>query len=726
MNGGNLGIRNRLVQFRLQNFTALQGCTQPEAITARLWTLYATLLVLCVSISEFALAELDEEQDSPSSPELEELVVTADPVSLVSRSDQGSVTLVDTETISLVRASHPNEIFSRVPGVWVTRNSGQEHLTGIRSAVLAGAGACGAFLILEDNVPVRPVGFCNVNGLFELNTEQADAIEVLRGPASSLFGGNALHGVINVRSTLNSDSRSQVGVDVGPYGFVQARMDYHHDLSRIKLHSTRTNGFRDSTGYRQHKLNAQTKSVFGNWEATHSFAATALDQETGGYVRGFEAYRDSQLRTSNPNPEAFRNAKSFRMASHWTGEMGNGTVYMVPYARRSIMEFLQHFLPGQPLEKNSQASFGTIAHWSKTLNRYSVILGTQVEWMRAHLLQQQESDTRGSAFLVATRPRGIHYNFDVSSSSFAAFSNVIYTATERNELIKNVRLDYVKYDYDNQHLVGNTKDDGTLCGFGGCLYTRPADRSDDFTNVAVRFGYRRYLANDTNLWGVIGWGYRPPQTTELYRLQSGQSVADLKSERLRSFEGGIEAIRDNYVVRVAAYTETNKDLIFRDAEGMNVSDGGIQSRGVEFEAEWMANPQNSLALSGSLASHDYAFTRTVARGERIVDGSEVDSAPSVISSARWRYLPKPYSVLEIELNRIGSHYLNAENTATYDGHTLVHIRLNWRFDSNWHGSVRVTNALDTEYANRADYAFGNYRYFPGAPRQVYAGIELAW
>jgi outer membrane receptor protein involved in Fe transport len=36
--------------------------------------------------------------------------------------------------------------------------------------------------------------------------------------------------------------------------------------------------------------------------------------------------------------------------------------------------------------------------------------------------------------------------------------------------------------------------------------------------------------------------------------------------------------------------------------------------------------------------------------------------------------------------------------------------------------VRVRNLLDERYAERADFAFGNYRYFPGAGRSVYGSI----
>ena len=81
----------------------------------------------------------------------------------------GSARSLDADTLDLIKASHPSEWLTRIPGVWITRNSGQEHLTAIRSGVLTGAGACGEFLILENAIPVRPAGFCNVNGLIEVN-----------------------------------------------------------------------------------------------------------------------------------------------------------------------------------------------------------------------------------------------------------------------------------------------------------------------------------------------------------------------------------------------------------------------------------------------------------------------------------------------------------------------------------------------------------------------------
>ena len=662
-------------------------------------------------------AESDQDND-----EIEEVIVVSDPRSLIQRTAHGSSSSVDAETISLVSASHPNEIFARFPGVWVVRGSGQEHLTGIRSAVLAGAGACGAFLFLEDNVPVRPVGFCNVNGLFELNTEQADEIEVLRGPASPLFGGNALHGVINVRSFLDADAASYLGMESGPYDYWKVHADYQQGGYRVKFLSKSTNGYRDATGFGQQKLNAQSRYELGTWDVTHAVSLTLLNQETGGYVRGFKAYEQADLRRSNPNPEAFRDARSLRATSHWTTTTDLGDFYVSPYMRRSMMKFLQHFLPGQPFEKNSQTSVGAVVHWTRELGSISLTVGTQLESMNAQLLQVQENETQGSAFLVATRPRGVHYNYDVASSTVALFNSLIYSPNSSGEFSQSMRLEIVNYDYNNRHLVGNTKDDGSQCGFGGCLYSRPADRTDNFSNIATRVGYKHLISDQTSIWGLVGWGYRPPQTTELYRLQSGQSVADLESEKLRSMEVGIQFQAHPFNVNISAYSEINRELVFRDAEGLNVSGGKIESQGTEFDFSWAPTSENEVALTGSVASHKYAFTRNLSRGERIVHGADVDSAPSLMANARWRYRPTQSVMFELEINRVGSHYVNAANSAKYKGHTLVNARIDWKISARWSTSMKLINALDSAYADRADYAFGSYRYFPGHPRQGFVGI----
>lgn len=657
---------------------------------------------------------------SVGADELEEVVVRAEASVVPSQGGTGSIAVVDAEAIELTRANHVHELLVRVPGVWISRGSGHEHLTAIRSGVLTGAGACGGFLLLENGIPIRPAGFCNVNNLFEVNTEQAVAVEVVRGPGSALFGGNALHGVINA-VTATSAEDSSASFEAGPYDYTQARLAGGSDRWNFNALSTSSGGYRDDTGYGQQKAYLGFAAKTGDWNVTNTVSATLLNQETGGFVRGFRAY-DSSARTSNPNPEAYRDAWSMRSASAWRRPLANGgAVTVTPYARRSSMAFLQHFLPGQPLEKNAQSSGGVALRFDGGETRRWAA-GAVAELFEASLSERQDGPTHGSAFLVATRPAGTHYDFDVAGVTLAAHGDLGWDLAPDVELVASARVERNSHDYENHHLVGNTRDDGTPCGFGGCLYTRPADRDDAYTNVAGRLGVQWSTGPGAVVYAVAGLGFRPPQTTELYRLQSGQTVADLDSQRLRSLEAGGRGSLGPLDVDVAVYVETTRNLIFRDANGFNVSDGATDATGIEADLAWRSG-RHTLEIAGAWGRHRYAFTRDAGRGERIVDGNDVDTAPRWLGSAHWRW-SSASQTSELEVTYIGSHFINAANSARYGGHAL----LNWRGD--WQVTPRVTlfarllNLLDAAYADRADFAFGSYRYFPGMPRQIYIGAAL--
>ena len=63
--------------------------------------------------------------------------------------------------------------------------------------------------------------------------------------------------------------------------------------------------------------------------------------------------------------------------------------------------------------------------------------------------------------------------------------------------------------------------------------------------------------------------------------------------------------------------------------------------------------------------------------------------------------------------------MDAANDVRYGGHDLFALRLAQRFGRRWSATLRVTNLLDRDYAERADFAFGQYRYLPGRPRAAF-------
>ena len=244
---------------------------------------------------------------------LTEVVVTAQrrPEPLLELA--GSISQVASRSDGRLDLDHYAAALNTVPGVFVQRGSGQESLIAIRSPVLTGAGACGAFLLLEDGLPLRPTGFCNVNEMFEVNTSQAASIEVLRGPASQSYGANGVHGAINVITPDVADlDPMRFTLEGGSDDFFGARVSIAGDRFAVQAMLRRDGGFRANSPVEEHKWNVAFDDVTNDGQLKLRLAATRLDQRTAGFVRGFEAYRDPLLRVSNPNPEAFRKAEAQR------------------------------------------------------------------------------------------------------------------------------------------------------------------------------------------------------------------------------------------------------------------------------------------------------------------------------------------------------------------------------------------------------------------------------
>ena len=95
-----------------------------------------------------------------------------------------------------------------------------------------------------------------------------------------------------------------------------------------------------------------------------------------------------------------------------------------------------------------------------------------------------------------------------------------------------------------------------------------------------------------------------------------------------------------------------------------------------------------------------------------------------MGSAHWLFEPSSALRSEVEFVYLDEYFLNAANTAEYSGHVLWNWRGQWQASERVRLFVRLMNLLDEEVADRADFAFGSYRYFPALPRQLYAGVEV--
>jgi iron complex outermembrane recepter protein len=664
----------------------------------------------------------------------DDIVVTATRGATSASTTPASVSRLGAADLAEIAAHHQADALNRGAGVYIQRGSGAESLGAIRSPVLTGAGACGAFLLAEDSLPIRPVGFCNLNEMFELNYEQARQIEVLRGPGSALFGASAVHGVVNVLTPFSYDEpRFSAGIEGGADAFKRVRLGAASDKVGFYGVATRAPGWRDESGTDEAKVNFSLDAPGDRGNLRIRASGTVLNQETAGFIQGFDSYRDRALARTNPNPEAFRDASSARIAAHYDveGAFGEGsTLETAAMYRRSRMDFSQHFLIGKPLEHNAQTSWYGIAAATLPLDHLSLRVAIDAETARSELTEFQPGPaTDGAPAANAIRPAGYHYDYTVDSWTAGGTFGLSYDASDLVQASAALRVDRTNYDYDNHMLAGNTDQNGVPCGAAGCLYARPADRGDSFTNVSPRvtvstrpkFGGFLYLSASS--------GYRPPEMTELYRLQRQQSSADLDSEHLDSAELGYKANAGPFVeLSVAAYAMRKRNVILRETNGFNVSNGSTRHRGLEYEvniAPGSARHDWKVSLSGTFARHQYTFTRAVEGGESIADGNDVDTAPRQLHNIAVRV---PFGRHDewsagVDWNYVGPYFLDAANTARYPGHDVTGVSLSWRASAGLRAHLQIDNVFDRAYADRADFAFGNYRYFPARGRAAFLSLD---
>lgn len=638
-----------------------------------------------------------------------------------------SLTVIPQLDLQQVRHVHISELTVRIPGTWISRGNGQEHLTAIRSPVLTGPGSCGAFYIAEDGVKTRGTGFCNVNELFDINTEQAGSIEVIRGPGNETHGSNALHGVINTLSMAPSEQQeSTLSLEAGPHDYGRALFSNSNTLGehgyRVSVNAAHDGGYKDDSGFDQQKFSFRHDYSSTDLAISTLLSLSNLDQDTAGYVYGYKAYKDSDLKKSNPDPDAFRDSKSYRLQSRWLFTLDEkSSLVITPYARSTDMEFRMHFLPGDPLEENGQDGVGIQTSYHYQLSdQWSLVSGIDGEYTDASTQQTQDDEVTFSDSF----PQGKQYDYDVEAQLLAGFARANFQPTEGTLINAGARYEYLNYDYDNQMIDGNTAADGTPCP-EGCRYSRPADRSDSFGDWSFNLGVVQALNDHLDLTGGLSHGFRAPQATELYRLQSGQQVADLDSEQLDSIEVGLRGSHTAVNYSLTGFYMDKDNVIFQSSDRVNLDNARTRHYGIEYDLSWQFLQDWQVQVHGTYARHEYRKNVSAMGSDFDIKGNDIDTAPRKMGSAQLVWTPFTATRLELEWVYMGEYYTDIDNQNRYDGHELWNLRLRQQFNEHISGGLRVTNLTDIEYAERADYTSRDGdRYFIGEPRSLYGDISF--
>ncbi|HEY3696703.1 TonB-dependent receptor domain-containing protein [Phenylobacterium sp.] len=147
------------------------------------------------ALSSFSPAFAQTATPAVAAQAVGELIVTANRTPQRADRIGQSVTVIDHDAITASQALLASDLLARVPGVSVTRNGGPGGVTSVR---IRGA-EDGQTVLAIDGVKLNdPASTSGGYNFANLMIGDADRIEVLRGSQSTLWGSQAIGGVVNI------------------------------------------------------------------------------------------------------------------------------------------------------------------------------------------------------------------------------------------------------------------------------------------------------------------------------------------------------------------------------------------------------------------------------------------------------------------------------------------------------------------------------------------------
>jgi outer membrane receptor protein involved in Fe transport len=661
---------------------------------------------------------------------LDEVTVTATREERSKRETPMTIGIVDGEELRETRPTHPSQILSRVPGVWVSVTGGEGHMTAIRQPLTTNP----VYLYLEDGVPTRSTGFFNHNALYEINVPAADRIEVTKGPGSALYGSDAIGGVVNVvtRSPFEGEG-FDVSAEGGSYGYRRALLGGSlvrgSDGLRADLNLSHTDGWRDATGYDRISGSLRwDRFTEGGWYFKTLATFSDIDQETAGTsTLREEDYFDNP--TLNLTPISFRAVTAFRLSTEIRRDAGSSSWSFIPYYRYDTMELLPNWsLTYDPTVYDTRNhSLGLLAKYRRDFAKAQLVGGVDLDFSPGSRLENQIQTTsetlpNGSRIFTDYEVGPVIYDYDANYRAASPYVQLLYSPTERLHVDTGLRLDFMGYDYDDLLTTPDTP-----------RYRRPEDGTPSYSHLSPKIGITYRLTEELDAFASYRHAFRAPSEGQLFRQGSALNTIDLSPVKADNYEAGFRAqpVRElSFEASIYRLDKHDDILTFRDpvdGASQSVNAGETRHRGVEIGAQVSPVSWLSVALAYSYARHTYEdWVVDPAQG---IDysGNDQEAAPRTLGNLLVTATPAAETTLSFELTSVGWFWMDAANTNRYDGHRLVHLRGEQGIGHGITLFARLLNVADTRYAESTSYTIQRGRELaPGMPRTFYAGVEFGW
>ncbi|UPG90082.1 TonB-dependent receptor [Luteibacter aegosomaticola] len=610
-------------------------------------TLLATALLSSITLAHAA--------DAPEA--LPTVVVTANRAATPLDEVLAPVTVITRDDIDRLQPTSVQDLLTGLPGVVMANTGGIGQQT---SMFMRGTNSSHT-LVLVDGVRVGTVG-AGLPAYEQLPVEQIDHIEVVRGPRSTLYGSDAIGGVIQIFTRHGEAGQAptpSVSVTGGSHGYEAAQF-----------------------------------GVSGG--TTHGWYNASLG---GQYTAGINACRDGAAEagkgcfTDEPDHDAYR---TYNGALSGGYRWDNGTELTGSWLRsKGTIEYDGDF---QNLTRRSQQvaggklSFDAMADW-----RMSVSLGQNQDRADNYLNGSEKTwyDADFNPHVGADKQR---MGYLYSKRNQAAWQND-FTLAPGQTLSAGVDYQQEKLDSDTDYLKTTRNNTGVFALYQGVFgpheiqLSARHDHNTQFGNHntgSAAYGFR--FDNGMRITASYGTAFHAPTFNDEY-YPYGTPVA-LKPEKSRTAEIGLSGTPGIWNWAVNAYQTKVDDLIGFDANFLPINVSQARIRGLEGQLGadvdgWHVRAYATLQqpLNRDNGPND---DNLLARRPRRTGRVDLDKDLGAFTVGGSVYAA-------------GYSYDDAANTTRLGGYTTADLRATWHLDSAWSVQGRVANVADKHYETAAYY-----------------------
>jgi iron complex outermembrane receptor protein len=665
-----------------------------------------------------------------------EVLITAPRMTIPLKESPAASSIVGKEALrGMPRGVAIDEALMLVPGVKVDNQANGErvHLSIRGQGILTETGIR-SIKILLDEIPVNdPTGLAP--DLFDVDLNTVERIEVLRGPATSLYGGGAAGGIINVvtqnsrKTPLFGDFSTVAGSNRFWKGFGQFGGDVNEVNYRVSASRTMGAGYRVHTGFSQNNVYAKATYTPGP-----DIQVTPIVSWVNTYHENPEGLSLAQYREDPrlPNDDAvpFNEYMDVnRTTSGVAGVVrftGKHEIRFNGYVKHSIYtEANNHVFDHQNLTTPGTSLQYTFAPGSSG-DRYRnhISLGTDIQW--------QTNDERLNPNDHAVESGTVLARQQVRQRGAGVFLLDMFGVGHEWNFMGSVRLDRIHNELSDL-MKSDTSDNSG---------------SADFSNLTGRVGATFSPATDVSLYGAWGEGFIPPSTEELGTNPGGYGGFNggLTAATSRSFEAGVRASIGRYLdVDITGFNMKTVNDFDRyrmpgrgnGQEGTFYRNVGRSNRyGVEVSAEYRPVSAVIVQLAYTYSHFTYNLDSAIpilmddtTLHKRIENGNFLPNSPQhrLVLRARCEIAGGVTADLIAESN--SKAYIDGANieSEAAQGYTLLGARVSvrWRIAGlSGDLSVQGRNLGDIRYAAFTEPDPGGNSYQPGPGREFFFGLGV--